>query len=89
MDVPVHQVFTEDMFVQLEQRMKTVGWKSVRPYWENDFKNRAIVSEFLRVRWGAVMYVGTVVLHQMFSAFRTPQLVAFLARLPSGSITGK
>lgn len=49
-DVPVSQVFTESMFDQLESRMKEAGWGNVRSYWETDFKNRKIVSEFMKVR---------------------------------------
>ncbi len=48
-DVPVSQVFTEDMFTQLDSRLTNVGWKSVRSYWEADFKNRKIVSQFMKV----------------------------------------
>jgi hypothetical protein len=52
-DLPVSQVFTEDMFIQLESRMTGVGWKSVRSYWEKDFRDRKIVSSFLKVRTDA------------------------------------
>ena len=47
-DIPVEQVFTEQMFSELDKRMVGVGWKSVRSYWEEDFKNRKIVSGFLK-----------------------------------------
>jgi hypothetical protein len=47
-DLPVHQVFTEDMFTKLDSRMTDAGWKSVRLYWENDFRDRKIVSTFLK-----------------------------------------
>ena len=49
-DVEVSKVFTEDMFTKLDARMTGVGWKSVRSYWENDFRNRKIVSGFMKVR---------------------------------------
>jgi spermidine synthase len=48
-DVPVSAVFTEDMFGQLEKRMNAIGWGSVRSYWDGDFKNRKIVSGFMKV----------------------------------------
>lgn len=49
-DVPVKEVFTEDMFSKLDARLTGVGWTSVRSYWESDFQNRKIVSGFLKVR---------------------------------------
>lgn len=55
-DVPVSQVFTEEMFIELEKRMNGVGWDNVRSYWENDFKNRKIIKDFMKVRkWLACM----------------------------------
>jgi len=48
-DVSVSKVFTQDMFDQLEKRMLGVGWESVRSYWENDFRDRKIVSGFMKV----------------------------------------
>ena len=48
-DVPVSQVFTEDMFTELEKRMDSVGWDNVRSYWDNDFKNRKIIKDFMKV----------------------------------------
>jgi len=48
-DVPVNQVFTEEMFASLEQRMTTdAAWDNVRSYWENDFQHRKIVSQFMK-----------------------------------------
>jgi len=47
-DVPVSEVFTEEMFTALEKRMDAVGWDSVRGYWDDDFKNRKIVSQFMK-----------------------------------------
>ncbi len=49
-DVPVSQVFTEEMFAELEKRMDGVGWDNVRSYWDKDFKNRKIISDFMKVR---------------------------------------
>lgn len=49
-DVPVSSVFTEEMFGELEKRMTEVGWDNVRSYWDGDFKNRKIVTEFMKVR---------------------------------------
>ena len=50
-DVPVSNVFTEEMFTELEKRMDGVGWDNVRSYWDTDFKKRKIVSGFMKVRW--------------------------------------
>ena len=47
-DISVQNVFTEEMFTQLDKRLTGVGWKSVRSYWEDDFRNRKIVSGFLK-----------------------------------------
>jgi len=47
-DVPVDQVFTSEMFNSLDQRMMSVGWESVKKYWEEDFKGRRIVSGFMK-----------------------------------------
>lgn len=48
-DIPVSSVFTNDMFNKLEHRMaSTCGWQSVRTYWEEDFKNRKIITEFMK-----------------------------------------
>ncbi|KAL7481631.1 hypothetical protein ACHAW6_007314 [Cyclotella cf. meneghiniana] len=47
-DVPVSAVFTEAMFSQLEKRMDGVGWDNVRSYWDGDFKNRKIISGFMK-----------------------------------------
>jgi ABC-type lipoprotein release transport system permease subunit len=49
-DVKVDQIFTNQMFNDLEQRMDAVGWQSVRSYWDNDFKDRKIISGFIKVR---------------------------------------
>lgn len=48
-DVPVKDVFTEEMFSELDKRLTGVGWTSVRSYWESDFMNRKIVTEFMKV----------------------------------------
>eukprot|EP01036_Dinobryon_divergens_P041560 gene41560-55098_t len=37
-DIPVHEVFSEDMFKELIQSMETVGWKhtkDIEAYWES------------------------------------------------------
>ena len=47
-DIPVKDVFTEDMFTELDNRLTGVGWVSVRSYWEEDFQNRKIVSGFMK-----------------------------------------
>lgn len=47
-DVPVSDVFTEEMFTKLDSQLTKVGWTSVRPYWEKDFKDRKIVSQFMK-----------------------------------------
>lgn len=47
-DVAVSQVFTEDMFTELDNKLVEVGWKSVKSYWDEDFKKRKIVSEFMK-----------------------------------------
>ena len=47
-DVPVSHVFDESMFSQLDGRMQNVGWDSVRSIWESDFKDRKIVSGFMK-----------------------------------------
>ncbi len=50
-DVLVSEVFTEEMFSELEKRMTEVGWQSVRSYYESDYMNRKIVSGFMKVRY--------------------------------------
>lgn len=47
-DVVVSEVFTDGMFNQLHDQMDQIGWPSVRSYWENDFKNRKVISEFMK-----------------------------------------
>mmetsp|Transcript_18802 Transcript_18802/g.39097 ORF Transcript_18802/g.39097 Transcript_18802/m.39097 type:complete len:536 (-) Transcript_18802:147-1754(-) len=47
-DVPVSSVFTEEMYGELEKRMTEVGWDNVKSYWDGDFKNRKIVTEFMK-----------------------------------------
>jgi len=47
-DIAVDQVFTEEMFAKLDEQLTKVGWESVKSYWDNDFKKRKIVSEFLK-----------------------------------------
>ena len=50
-DVRVDEVFTEKMFTELEKRMESVGWANIRTYWESDYKNRKIVTNFLKVNY--------------------------------------
>ncbi|KAL7541784.1 hypothetical protein ACHAXR_011225 [Thalassiosira sp. AJA248-18] len=47
-DVSVSEVFPDDMFSKLETRMLGCGWPSVRGYWEEDFRNRKIISGFMK-----------------------------------------
>jgi len=47
-DIPVKDVFTEEMFTKLDTRLTGVGWTSVRSYWEKEFQDRNIVSGFLK-----------------------------------------
>ena len=48
-DVAVSQVFTEEMFSKLDARLTGVGWTSVKSYWDEDFKKRKIISQFMKV----------------------------------------
>lgn len=47
-DVKVSEVFTPTMFDELDKRLTTVGWKSMRSYWDSDYSNRKIVTGFLQ-----------------------------------------
>jgi len=50
-DVPVGEVFTQDMFNTLKARMEKQGWTGldvVARMWEEDYSKRKIVSEFLK-----------------------------------------
>ena len=47
-DVKVKQVFTQEMFNKLDSRLESIGWKSVRSYWEDDFQDRKIISGFMK-----------------------------------------
>ena len=47
-DVAVSKVFTPAMFDTLDARLVSLGWKSMRTYWETEFMNRKIVSDFLK-----------------------------------------
>jgi len=48
-DVPVSEVFSEDMFAALDARMvENMGWKSVESYWKSDFSKRNIISGFMK-----------------------------------------
>lgn len=69
-DVSVSQVFTEQMFDQLEKRMLGVGWESVRSYWENDFRSRKIVSGFMKVRFWNVCLIAKFRFDYLFFSLR-------------------
>jgi hypothetical protein len=48
-DVLVPNVFTQQMFEELDQRLTgTAGWKSVRSYWDDDFSKRKIIENFMK-----------------------------------------
>mmetsp|Transcript_36293 Transcript_36293/g.55758 ORF Transcript_36293/g.55758 Transcript_36293/m.55758 type:complete len:629 (+) Transcript_36293:14-1900(+) len=48
-DVLVSSIFTEEMFSQLDKRItETAGWKSVKSFWDSDFKDRKIISGFMK-----------------------------------------
>ena len=50
-DIPVKEVFTEQMFTDLESSMKLVEWTGVaetRSMWDEDFKNRKIITGFIK-----------------------------------------
>ena len=50
-DIPVKDIFSDKMFEELAEKMTKAGWKGVnetRTYWNNDYKNRKIISEFIK-----------------------------------------
>ena len=47
-DIRVSDVFADDMFTKLEKRMLGCGWPSIRSHWDGDFRNRKIISEFMK-----------------------------------------
>ena len=50
-DVPVNQVFTNDMFEELMVSMQEAGWsglEEVRTRWNNEYKDRRIITEFIK-----------------------------------------
>lgn len=50
-DVKVREVFTEDMFAELESLMRAANWKYVdetKVKWDTEFKNRRIITEFIK-----------------------------------------
>lgn len=50
-DIPISEIFTEDMFAQLNQRMIAAGWEhldDVAEFWNTDYKARRIMSGFLK-----------------------------------------
>ncbi len=51
LDVPVQNIFTDKMYNELEEDMRKAGFtdlEKVRNYWENEYKNRKILSEFIK-----------------------------------------
>lgn len=47
----VSEVFTEQMFTDLESKMTSIGWSGipqVRKYWEEDYSKRTIIEGFLK-----------------------------------------
>jgi hypothetical protein len=47
-DVKVSNVFNDELFSKLEDRMLGCGWPSVRGYWEEEYMNRKIISGFMK-----------------------------------------
>lgn len=50
-DVQVKEIFTEKMFNELVLEMDKIGWNGVnetKNFWHTDFKNRRIISEFVK-----------------------------------------
>jgi hypothetical protein len=50
-DLPVKEIFTEKMFSELEESMLDAGWVGVsetRKYWESEYKDRKIISQFIK-----------------------------------------
>lgn len=49
-DVKIKEIFTDVMFYNLLQEMKLIGWTGMEETvnaWENEYKNRKIISEFI------------------------------------------
>jgi hypothetical protein len=50
-DLLVKDIFTDKMFSELEESMLDAGWTGVsetRKYWESEYKNRKIISQFIK-----------------------------------------
>ena len=50
-DVKISKIFTDKMFNQLSAKMNAVGWDGVdevRAIWEDDYRNRKSISEFIK-----------------------------------------
>mmetsp|Transcript_18020 Transcript_18020/g.33850 ORF Transcript_18020/g.33850 Transcript_18020/m.33850 type:complete len:569 (+) Transcript_18020:90-1796(+) len=50
-DVTVGEIFTDDMFAELETLMRAAGWQYVdetKVKWNSEFKNRRIISQFIK-----------------------------------------
>jgi hypothetical protein len=50
-DVPVKDIFTEDMFADLEKSMRAAGWTGIeetRSQWQSEYRDRRIITQFLK-----------------------------------------
>ena len=50
-DVPVSKIFSDKMYSELEAAMKEAGMpglEETRKYWESDYKNRKVITEFIK-----------------------------------------
>ena len=50
-DIPVKEIFTDQMYSELEESMSNSGWTGLvetRNKWETDYRERKIISEFIK-----------------------------------------
>ena len=50
-DIPVKEIFTDQMYSELEESMSNAGWTGLvetRNKWETDYRERKIISEFIK-----------------------------------------
>mmetsp|Transcript_25217 Transcript_25217/g.37246 ORF Transcript_25217/g.37246 Transcript_25217/m.37246 type:complete len:601 (-) Transcript_25217:77-1879(-) len=47
-DIAVKEVFSEEMFTELDTKLQGLGWASVKTYWDDQYKDRKIVSQFMK-----------------------------------------
>ena len=50
-DVPVKDIFTDEMFSELEESMRNAGWAGLvetRKKWETDYRERKVISQFIK-----------------------------------------